>query len=90
MTPPPPLKNSGYTPGMVQGQLLSKEKCKLFYSLCHSVYLVFSTHLFSIANMFTVPSGRSRPSDKGGPGHPDLEIRGRGGQKKLLVFFSLV
>ena len=32
-------------------------------------------------------SGGSRPSEKGGPGHPDPEIRGRGGLKKLFSFF---
>ena len=31
-----------------------KRKFKLFNSLYHSVYLVFSTRLFSIANMFAV------------------------------------
>ena len=32
-----------------------KEKFKLFNSLYHSVYLVFSMRLFSIADMFAVP-----------------------------------
>ena len=35
-----------------------------------------------------IRSGGSRPSDEGGPGHPDPEIRGRGGgggvQKKFF------
>ena len=32
----------------------SKRKFKLFNGLFHSVYLVFSTHLLSIANMFAM------------------------------------
>ena len=31
-----------------------------------------------------IRSGVSRPSDEGGPGHPDPEIGGGGGQKKFF------
>ena len=34
-------------------------------------------------------SGGSRPSDKGGAGHPDSEIRGGGGFKKFFSQFGL-
>ena len=34
--------------------------------------------------------GESRPSDKGGPGHPDPEIRGGGGGRSLKkILFGL-
>ena len=33
-----------------------------------------------------IRSGVSRPSDEGGPGHPDPEIRGRGGGFKKSFF----
>ena len=32
-------------------------------------------------------SGGSRPSDKGGPGHPDPEMRGGGGGSVSKIFF---
>ena len=39
--------------------------------------------VFSV--FYSIRSGGFRPSDKGGPGHPDPEIRGRGGcQKKFF------
>ena len=34
-----------------------------------------------------IRSGGSRPSDEGGPGHPDPEIRGRGGGGGSKKFF---
>ena len=40
--------------------------------------------VFSV--FYSIRSGRSRPSDKGGPGHPDPEIRGRGGGVKKSFF----
>ena len=51
----------------------------------------FCSHSGNLLDLFSVVpssnsrprfSGGSRPSDKGGPGHPDPEIRGERSQKK--------
>ena len=54
----------------------------------------YSMHEASISsfvceNNYTVLmfSGRSRPSDKGWPGHPDLEISGVGARLKISLFW---
>ena len=48
-------------------------------------YAACERHLF---NRSTPYSGRSRPSDNGGPGHPDPEISGWGGGSVSKKFFS--
>ena len=40
--------------------------------------------VFSV--LHAIRSGESRLSDEGGPGHPDPEIRGRGGRVKKSFF----
>ena len=50
------LWSEAYTLNVVcyEDNYFPKRKFKLFNILYHSVYLVFSTRLFSIANMFAV------------------------------------
>ena len=37
----------------------------------------------------TDASGRSKPSDKGGPSHPDPEVRGGWGRSRKKFFWAL-
>ena len=49
-------------------------------------YAACERHLFNRSAPY---SGGSRPSDKGGPGHPDPEIRGEGGWSPKKFFSTL-
>ena len=48
------LKHKRLTLCAIRTIFFPKRKFKLYNGLFHSVYLVFSTHFFSIANVFTV------------------------------------